>query len=137
MSDDEAANGPENPEKGGHTRDDSVTEPFSPALPPEAPLTSDITVVGDAADEFHRRARLAEDRLAEVLTSYRKLKAENDEYRERTTRNIERKYDQRRERLVLKFIDILDNLDRALEAAEQSYTGNPLIEGLILVRTQL
>src|SRR5262245_22474459 len=44
---------------------------------------------------------------------------------------------QRRERLLLKFIDILDSLDRALEAAEQSYAGNPFIEGLILVRTQL
>jgi len=34
-------------------------------------------------------------------------------------------------------MDILDNLDRALDAAETSYGGQPLIEGLILVRTQL
>jgi molecular chaperone GrpE len=90
-----------------------------------------------AAEAFHKRARLAEDRLAEVLAAYRKLKAETDAYKERLTRNIERRYDQRRERLLLKFIDILDNLDRALEAAEQSYVGEPLIQGLILVRTQL
>ncbi len=50
---------------------------------------------------------------------------------------MERKFDQRRERLLLKFIEILDNLDRALEAAESSHAANPLIEGLILVRTQL
>jgi molecular chaperone GrpE len=89
------------------------------------------------AEEFHRRARLAEDRLAEVLTAYRQVKTENEGFRERITRNVERRFDQRRERLLLKFIDILDNLDRALEAAEQSYAGNPLIEGLILVRTSL
>jgi molecular chaperone GrpE len=86
---------------------------------------------------YSQRARLAEDRLAEVLSAYRNLKQENDGYRERTTRNIERRFDQRRERLVLRFIEILDNLDRALEAGEQSYAGQPLIEGLILVRTQL
>jgi molecular chaperone GrpE len=90
-----------------------------------------------AAEAFHKRARLAEDRLAEVLGAYRKLKTETDAYKERLTRNIERRYDQRRERLLLKFIDILDNLDRALEAAESSYAGEALIQGLILVRTQL
>jgi molecular chaperone GrpE len=95
------------------------------------------SVSAEAAEAFHQRARLAEDRLGEVLAAYRKLKGETDAYKERLTRNIERRYDQRRERLLLKFIDILDNLDRALEAAEQSYAGEPLIQGLILVRTQL
>jgi molecular chaperone GrpE len=90
-----------------------------------------------AAEAFHQRARLAEDRLAEVLGAYRTLKGETEAYKERLTRNIERRYDQRRERLLLKFIDILDNLDRALEAAEQSYLAEALIQGLILVRTQL
>jgi molecular chaperone GrpE len=91
----------------------------------------------DEAQEALRRAHLAEDRLTEVLAAYRKVKSENEGFRERTTRNMERKFDQRRERLLLKFIDILDNLDRALEAAESSHAANPLIEGLILVRTQL
>jgi molecular chaperone GrpE len=97
----------------------------------EAPPTS------GPAEAFLRRAQLAEDRLQEVLAAYRKLKADNEGHRERSTRNIERRYDQRRERLLLKFIDILDNLDRALDAAEMSFAGEPLIEGLILVRTQL
>jgi molecular chaperone GrpE len=90
-----------------------------------------------AAEAYHQRARLAEDRLAEVLTAYRKLRIDNEAHRDRTAKNIERRFDQRRERLLLKFIEILDNLDRALEAAETTYTGVPLIEGLILVRTQL
>lgn len=89
------------------------------------------------AEAFHQRARLAEDRLAEVLAAYRQLKVDNEAHRERTAKNIQRRFDQRRERLLLKFIDILDNLDRALDAAETSYGGEPLIEGLILVRTQL
>lgn len=90
-----------------------------------------------AAEAYHQRARLAEDRLSEVLGAYRQLKLDNESHRERTVKNIERRFDQRRERLLLKFIDILDNLDRALDAAETSYGGEPLIEGLILVRTQL
>lgn len=84
-----------------------------------------------------QRARLAEDRLAEVLAAYRTLKQENEDVRERQSRNLERRFDQRRERLLLKFIDVLDNLDRGLEAAQTSYAGQPLLEGMILVRTQL
>jgi molecular chaperone GrpE len=130
---DEPADGSLSPEKGGEVpRDRADFTDESPAsASPELPLGP------NAALEFHRRARLAEDRLAEVLAAYRQVKTENEDYRDRTTRNIERRYEQRRERLLLKFMDILDNLDRALEAAEQSYAGNPLIEGLILVRTQL
>lgn len=97
----------------------------------EAPPTD------DAAEAFHQRARLAEDRLAEVLSAYRGLRQENDAYRDRLTKTIQRRFDHRHEQLLLKFIDILDNLDRALEAAQTTYAGEPLVEGLILVRTQL
>jgi molecular chaperone GrpE len=86
---------------------------------------------------FEQRARLAEDRLAEVMAAYRTLKNENEDFRERQSRNMERRFEQRREKLLLKFIDVLDNLDRALEAAQTSYAGQPLLEGMILVRTQL
>lgn len=102
---------------------------LDPALeqPPEA----------GAVEHLEQRARLAEDRLTEVLAAYRQVRTENEGFRERVTRDVERQFDKRHEKLLLKFIDILDNLDRALEAAEQTYAGNPLIEGLILVRTQL
>jgi molecular chaperone GrpE len=117
--------GPENDEDGADESGADVEAALEP--PPEA----------DVAGHLERRARLAEDRLAEVLAAYRQVKTENEGFRERVSRDVERRFDERRERLLLRFIDILDNLDRALEAAEQTFAGNPLIEGLILVRTQL
>jgi molecular chaperone GrpE len=113
--------GVEVPEDPGHALEEAL----------EAPPTD------DAAEAFHQRARLAEDRLAEVLAAYRGLRQENDAYRDRVTKTIQRRFEYRHEQLLLKFIDILDNLDRALEAAQTSYAGEPLVEGLILVRTQL
>ena len=92
---------------------------------------------GPPAEAQERRARLAEDRLSEVLDAYRQLKTENETFRERTTRNVERRFEGRHERLLLKFIDIMDSLDRALEAAQTNFASTPLVEGLILVRTQL
>ncbi len=104
--------------------------------PGEEPALEPPPEAGEA-EQLQRRARLAEDRLTEVLTAYRQVKTENEGFRERVTRDVERQFNRRHEKLLLKFIDILDNLDRALEAAEKTYAGNPLIEGLILVRTQL
>jgi molecular chaperone GrpE len=115
---------PDGPRSNDET--EAAAEPVLEA-PPEA----------GALEHFERRARLAEDRLTEVLAAYRQVKIENEGFRERVTRDVERQFERRHEKLLLKFIEILDNLDRALEAAEQTYAGNPLIEGLILVRTQL
>jgi molecular chaperone GrpE len=100
------------------------------------PLADAATEAG-SAEHFEHRARRAEARLTEVLAAYRQFKTENEGFRERVTRDVERQFDKRHETLLLKFIDILDSFDRALEAAEQTYAGNPLVEGLILVRTQL
>jgi molecular chaperone GrpE len=111
-----------------------------PAIGPGQPAESPTGVAPSepateaAADD---RVRQAESRLAEVVEAYRKLKTDNEGFRDRTTRNLERRFDQRRESLLLKFIDILDNMDRALEAAQTAYADQSLLEGLILVRTQL
>jgi molecular chaperone GrpE len=116
-----------------------ITESAGPAQPGDGapPAASDPTPAAEAAQAYHQRARLAEDRLAEVLTAYRTIKSENEGFRERISKNLQRRFTQRHETLLLKFIDILDNLDRALEAAQRSYAGEPLLEGMILVRTQL
>ena len=131
MHGDDRADGPESPENGEQNGEAEAS--LSPEAGPETPAPEP----SEPGSEAERRARLAEDRLGEVLSAYRKVKTENEGFRDRITRNVERRFDQRRERLLGKFIEILDNLDRALEAAEQSSAGGPLIEGLILVRTQL
>jgi len=119
--------------------DEGHSPPGEPAQA-ETPVTSEAGMAPAEAppgNPLEQRARLAEDRLAEVMAAYRTLKKENEDVRERQSRNLERRFDQRRERLLLKFIDVLDNLDRALEAAQTSFAGQPLVEGMILVRTQL
>jgi molecular chaperone GrpE len=104
---------------------------------PSATPSAEIEAAPPDAEALTRRARLAEDRLTEVLAAYRQLKQETEAYRERMSRGIERRFEDRRDHLLVKFIEILDNFDRALDAAEKSAAHTSLIEGLILVRTQL
>ena len=134
---------PDEPEAGGDPVGDGAADAAEPAegdaRKAAAPLAQALEAppVDSEAEAFRRRARLAEDRLAEVLAAYRKLTEENEAHRARVTKNLERRFEQRLEKLLVEFIDILDNFDRALEATEQTYAGAPLIDGLILVRTQL
>ena len=134
---------PDEPEAGGDPVADGASEAAEPgeggARKAAGHLSQALEAppVDSQAEAFQRRARLAEDRLAEVLAAYRKLTDENEAHRARVTKNLERRFQQRIEKLLVEFIDILDNFDRALDATEQTYAGNPLIDGLILVRTQL
>jgi len=128
----------EPPDDEGHSPNGEPAQAETPATTAEGmAAVASAAVEVPAGNPFEQRARLAEDRLAEVMAAYRTLKSENEDFRERQSRNMERRFEQRREKLLLKFIDVLDNLDRALEAAQTSYAGQPLLEGMILVRTQL
>jgi molecular chaperone GrpE len=130
--------GDDEPRKPAVADDEAAWAEATPAGPDEMLAASlEPPPETGAAGQLERRALLAEARVGEVLTAYRKLKVENEGFRERVTRDVRRQFERHNEKLLLKFIEILDNLDRALEAAEQSYAGNPFIEGLILVRTQL
>ena len=57
-------------------------------LPPSR-RSSFLPKTGEA-EHLERRARLAEDRLTEVLTAYRQVKTENEGFRDRVTRDVER-----------------------------------------------
>jgi molecular chaperone GrpE len=131
---------PEQPDPDEAREDEAAAgdvELASPGSPAPTGGASVVSMDASVVEAFGQRARLAEDRLAEVLAAYRQIKTDQEGVRERTKRALERRFEQRHEHLLVKFIDILDGFDRALEAAEQTYTGAPLIEGLILVRTQL
>ncbi len=124
---------------GGASAGLAVAPDEAAVVPPEAapaPVEKPPPAAGDPV-QLEQRARLAEDRLGEVLAAYRKAKLDNEGFRDRLTQQLERRQERRHEALLLRFIEVLDNFDRALEAAERCYTGNPLIDGLILVRTQL
>jgi molecular chaperone GrpE len=62
------------------------------------------------------------------------LESEAERARARVERAAEKEIEQRTRSLVLGFLDVLDDLDRALTAARQSGVAQPVIEGMELVR---
>ncbi len=99
----------------------------------EEDATANATTAADAMDDPGLRERLAESegrrleaerQVAEFADRFRKaqtqMRAENDELRLRLQRNFEQRFDAARGDLVASLLDSLDNLQRAVAAAENS-----------------
>jgi molecular chaperone GrpE len=119
--------------------DDTPFDPTVPAPTEPSSLDGGMAPAGglSAAEILDERARAAEARVAEVVAAYRQLKQETEGIRDRLARDAERRFARKSEQLLIRFIEIVDNLERALDAAQQSGAHASLIEGIILVRTQL
>jgi molecular chaperone GrpE len=72
----------------------------------------------------------------ELIDSLQRLKAEFDNYRKRAARDQERRVARAHERLVKELLPIVDDLERALQAAEQHEEAE-LEEGVRLVHRAL
>jgi len=64
------------------------------------------------------------------------LRGEQDELRRRLTRELEQRLELATGNLLADFLPVLDNLDRALQSAEQQPNLDALREGINLVRAQ-
>lgn len=101
----------------------------------------------DMASDFEKRyptyveqllSQLKEkdDRLQEYISSYKRLKNENEEYLQRVKRDLEKRLEMAKLELFVGLLEILDNLERAMEAAEIQRNPVALLEGIKLVGLQ-
>jgi molecular chaperone GrpE len=82
--------------------------------------------------------QLAEkDRIAqEYIAKYRQAAAEFEESRLRLRREIAKDVERGRREILADLLDVLDNLDRALEAAQSNPSPEALLQGVEMVRRQ-
>jgi molecular chaperone GrpE len=87
----------------------------------------------------HLEQQLAEkDKQAqEYIAKYRQASAEFDEARLRLRREISKDIERVRREVISEMLEVLDNLDRAIEAADKSGSSDSvLLQGVDLVRRQ-
>jgi molecular chaperone GrpE len=99
----------------------------------EAPPVVDENVEAEVAAAELEQTRAERD---EYLDALQRLKAEFDNYRKRAARDQESLVARAHERLVKELLPVLDDLGRALEAAEEHEEGK-LEEGVKLVHRAL
>jgi molecular chaperone GrpE len=87
------------------------------------------TYIERLEEQLQEKDRLLRSHVAE-------LRGEQDELRRRLARELEQRFELATGTLLADFLPVLDNLDRALQAAGQQPNLDALLEGIHLVRTQ-
>ena len=98
--------------------------------------TSDGETAGSEEDELLLRIAEAEAKRDEYLSDLQRLAADFDNYRKRAAREQQAFAARAHERLVAKLLPVLDDLERALDAAEHHEQAK-LIEGVEMTRGAL
>ncbi|HEV8701242.1 MAG TPA: nucleotide exchange factor GrpE [Candidatus Polarisedimenticolia bacterium] len=88
-------------------------------------------------EELKARAEEAERRAREISAAYRRIDEERDAFRERLSRDLDRRLEMARGDLLRKTLDVLDDLDRAIAAARAATDPAPLLAGVTLIRDRL
>jgi molecular chaperone GrpE len=90
------------------------------------------TYVEDLERQLAEKDRIAQ----EFIAKYRQAAAEFEESRLRLRREIGKDVERGRREILADLLDVLDNLDRALDAARQSPSPEALLQGVEMVRRQ-
>ncbi len=124
----------------------------------DALAKTDASLPAASLEESEMRTRLAEAQLEQAMDGYHTLRAENEGLRaqivellekqrsasqdlgaslERQKRAVARELKSERETIYTRYIEILDNFDRAFDTLEARAASHSLMEGFILVRNQV
>ncbi|OGL38765.1 MAG: nucleotide exchange factor GrpE [Candidatus Schekmanbacteria bacterium GWA2_38_11] len=74
--------------------------------------------------------------LKEYIESYKNMKKENEDFRNRLKKDMELRLESAKMDFIKNFIEVFDNLNRALDAAEDSKNIVALIDGVRMIQSQ-
>ena len=81
-------------------------------------------------DEYRQRAEAAERKLQEYIEAFKRFKDEQEEYRLRLSKDVDRRVDLKFGEMVGELLESMDNLDLALSHVNGVPEAKPLAEGV-------
>lgn len=94
-------------------------------------------------EEVEKRIKKLEERLVQTerkaedyLNQLMYMKADFENYKKREKKKRDEEVRQEVERFVARLLEVLDNLERALESARATRKKKPLVEGIEMVHSQ-
>ena len=71
------------------------------------------------------------------MEAYRSKKTETEKHRGRIEKTERRRFEQSKGDFISRFVEVLDNLDRAIESIEGAFDPDAVLQGIMLVRSRL
>lgn len=102
----------------------------------QAPESTEPALKPSYVEELERRLAEREEQLRQYSQQVKAASAEFDEARVRARREVTREIDRGKRALLAELLDVMDNLDRALDAGTTTSSVETLLEGVRLVRSQ-
>jgi molecular chaperone GrpE len=89
-------------------------------------------------EELEQKVAERDKQVQEYLTKYRQASQEFEDARARMRKEVARDAERNRREVLVSLLDVLDNLDRAVESARSAGTlpEDPLLQGVEMVRRQ-
>lgn len=87
-------------------------------------------------EQLEQQIAEKDKQIQEYLTKYRQASSEFEEMRLRLRREIAKDVERARRDVISELLEVLDNLERALDASKQSPSSNALLQGVDMVRRQ-
>jgi molecular chaperone GrpE len=87
-------------------------------------------------EELERQLAEKDRTAQEYIAKYRQAAAEFDESRLRLRREISKDIERGRREILADLLDVVDNLDRAIDSARQAASPEALLQGVELVHRQ-
>ena len=86
--------------------------------------------------ELEARMAAKDEELRATLARYREANAEFEQARARMRRDVAKEVERGARAVLADLLDVVDNLDRAIEAARAAGSDSALLQGVDMVRTQ-
>lgn len=87
-------------------------------------------------EDLERQLAAKDTELRSVIAKYKEASSEFDDARVRLRREIGKEIERGKRTILAELLDVVDNLDRAIDAGRQSSAGGTLLQGVELVRDQ-
>ena len=87
-------------------------------------------------EQLEQKVAEKDKQIQEYLSKYRQASSEFEEMRLRLRREISKDIERTRREILSELLEVVDNLERALEAAQRSPSADALLQGVEMVRRQ-
>ncbi len=111
-----------------------------PEPPPPAPRPPATELPEETLQEIRAlRAKLdhKDRQIEQVMEAYRGKKEETEKLRKRIEKTERRRFEQSKGDFIARFVEVLDNLDRAIDSIENAFDPDAVLQGIMLVRSRL
>jgi molecular chaperone GrpE len=108
--------------------------------PPPSPQLQAPELPEETLSELRAlRAKLdnKDRQIEQVMEAYRAKKEETEKLRKRIEKTERRRFEQSKGDFIARFVEVLDNLDRAIDSIENAFDPDSVLQGIMLVRSRL